>query len=224
MTVVPLESDAPTARGRRTEAALLDAAREVFAAKGYLGARVADIARAAGRSPASFYGYFDSKEQLLEELADRFTEDVLEQAAKIGPGAEPYDAVVTAVRAYRQAYRDYLPVMVGVFQLSMTDPAFAERWRAMRVQGLASILSGLKGAHRHGYARGLDLEVVASALVTLLESSCFVWLHAGGDRLGREVTDDEQVEALAGIWYRTVYFPPALLKRGGRPKPLADRA
>jgi AcrR family transcriptional regulator len=219
MTAV--ESDAPTARGRATETAFLQAARQVFAEQGYLGARVADIARAAGRSPASFYGYFDSKEQLLGVLADQFAADVLAVAATITPATDPWDNALTAVRAYRQAYRDYQPVMVGVFQLSMTDPAFAQRWRAMRAKGIQSVLLGLRGARRLGYARGLDVEVVASHIVTLLESSCYVWYVAGGDALDREVTEEQHVEALAQIWYRAIFFPPSLLGRSGRPRPLS---
>lgn len=218
MTAV--ESDAPTARGRATETAFVEAARRVFAERGYLGARVADIAREAGRSPASFYGYFDSKEQLLGLLADRFADDVLAVAATITPDVDPWDNAVTAVRAYRRAYRDYQPVMVGVFQLSMTDPAFAARWRAMRAKGIRSVLLGLKGAHRLGYARGLDLEVVASHIVTLLEASCYVWFAAGGDALDREVTEDDHVRAIAQIWYRAAFFPPALLRRSGTPRAL----
>ncbi|MGH2927257.1 MAG: TetR family transcriptional regulator, partial [Solirubrobacteraceae bacterium] len=53
------------ARGVRTRAALIDAARRVFERDGYLEARVADIAAAAGVAHGSFYTYFDSKDDVF---------------------------------------------------------------------------------------------------------------------------------------------------------------
>ena len=66
--------DAPSkspvrARGVRTRAKLIDAARRVFERDGYLEARVADIAAAAGVAHGSFYTYFDSKEDVFREMA-----------------------------------------------------------------------------------------------------------------------------------------------------------
>jgi AcrR family transcriptional regulator len=53
----------PTRRGRRTQAAIDAAARTVIARKGILATTIADIAAEAGRSAASFYNYYDSKEE-----------------------------------------------------------------------------------------------------------------------------------------------------------------
>lgn len=47
---------------------LLDAAREAFAVHGVAGARIEDIAHAAGLSKGSFYLHFDSKEAAFDEL------------------------------------------------------------------------------------------------------------------------------------------------------------
>ena len=62
----------PTDRGRRTPAAIDAAARTVIARKGVLAATIADIAAEAGRSTASFYNYYDSKEAMVREWALRF--------------------------------------------------------------------------------------------------------------------------------------------------------
>jgi AcrR family transcriptional regulator len=52
-------------RVRERRAALVQAAVDVFAAKGYGTARVADVAKAAGLSQGSVYNYVSSKEDLL---------------------------------------------------------------------------------------------------------------------------------------------------------------
>ncbi len=52
--------------------ALLRAAEEVFADKGVDGAKVEDIARAAGISKGAFYLHFESKEALLRQVVESF--------------------------------------------------------------------------------------------------------------------------------------------------------
>ncbi len=47
---------------------ILDAATAVFAEKGFDGARVDEIARRAGVNKALIYYYFESKDQIVEEL------------------------------------------------------------------------------------------------------------------------------------------------------------
>ncbi len=55
-------------RGRKTDQ-VLAGARDVFLAKGFEGATVDDIARAAGVSKATVYSYFTDKRQLFVEMA-----------------------------------------------------------------------------------------------------------------------------------------------------------
>jgi len=57
----------PTHRGRRTQAAIDLAARTVVARKGILATTISDIAAEAGRSAASFYNYYDSKEAMVRQ-------------------------------------------------------------------------------------------------------------------------------------------------------------
>jgi TetR/AcrR family transcriptional regulator len=56
----------------RTRARILDAATEEFAAHGYAGARVADIAARAGVNQQLIAYYFDSKQGLYRELGRRW--------------------------------------------------------------------------------------------------------------------------------------------------------
>ena len=56
------------ARGKQTRERIFQAAREVFAAKGYDRARVSDITRRAGVSKQRLYAYFGSKRALYREV------------------------------------------------------------------------------------------------------------------------------------------------------------
>jgi AcrR family transcriptional regulator len=66
---------APNARQRdpeRTKARILDAATEEFSAKGFAGARVAEIAKRAGVNQQLIAYYFDGKEGLYREIGRRW--------------------------------------------------------------------------------------------------------------------------------------------------------
>ncbi len=58
-------ADPPAAGQPPTRAAVLAAAREAFAARGYLGATIRQIAAAAGVDPALVHHYFGTEDRLL---------------------------------------------------------------------------------------------------------------------------------------------------------------
>src|ERR1700746_2799147 len=66
-----------TSKGRQTRQAIEQAARKLFAERGFHGTTLADITSAAGKSPAVFYRYFADKEDLLAALAESFLHDVV---------------------------------------------------------------------------------------------------------------------------------------------------
>ena len=73
---------------RRRSAAILDAAAEIFAARGFYGASTQDIADVLGIKQASLYYYFPSKEVALEEVCLRGAEGHLETAIAIAATAD----------------------------------------------------------------------------------------------------------------------------------------
>ena len=60
-----------TTGGRRTRAALIEAAQRVLGERGYHATRVDDITEAAGVSHGAFYRYFDNKDHVVRLLALR---------------------------------------------------------------------------------------------------------------------------------------------------------
>jgi AcrR family transcriptional regulator len=193
----------PTARSRTTQAALLDAAREVFAEKGYLNARISDITSKAGRATGSFYNHFETKQQLLEALLERFPEQIVERT--LDKLTDDWGAnIEAAVRAYFRTFRDYLPEMIGVFQLSMTDAAAAAWWRSQRAYGINSVLALISAVERDGGRVDVDHTVFASAIVSMLESYCWTWMAAGGDDVTEPFDEETAIRTLATMWRRAM--------------------
>lgn len=197
-----LTAPEPT-RSESTQAALLDAARDVFAEKGYLNAKISDITTRAGRSVGSFYNYYDTKQQLLRALLERFPEQIVARA--LDDLTDDWDAnVEAAVRAYFRTFREYLPEMIGAFQLSMTDADAAAWWRSQRAYGISSVLALIAAVERDCGRVDLDHDALASAVVSMLESYCWTWMAAGGDEVSGPVDEETAILTLAAVWRRAM--------------------
>jgi AcrR family transcriptional regulator len=81
---------------RRRE--LLDRAEELFFARGYESTSVEEIIGAAGVSKGAFYHYFESKEALLEALADRLVDQNLRESSTVLE--EPFPGSLARLNAF----------------------------------------------------------------------------------------------------------------------------
>src|SRR5919206_5214359 len=81
--------------------ALLRAAIDVFAERGYFNAQVADVARAAGVAAGTVYLYFRSKDDLLVSIFDRTMRDGLADGRKAVQGiADPIERLRRLARLH----------------------------------------------------------------------------------------------------------------------------
>ena len=108
-------------RVRERRAALVQAAVDVFADKGYHASRVADVAKAAGLSQGSVYNYVSSKEDLLymvtEDHLRGYERIVLAALKDVTSPDEKLEALLRATIAAIFAYRKHYLVMVRELHL-----------------------------------------------------------------------------------------------------------
>ncbi|MER7081990.1 transcriptional regulator, TetR family [Saccharopolyspora kobensis] len=81
---------------RRTKQALIDAALRLFDAKGYDSTTVAEIAAAAEVSPATFFNYFATKDEVVF-ADDAIYLELLPQAFADRAGESPEDLLLRAI-------------------------------------------------------------------------------------------------------------------------------
>ncbi|MGV9799052.1 TetR/AcrR family transcriptional regulator [Mycobacterium sp. NPDC003449] len=202
MTVSPREQ-LPTARGRQTQAAIDTAARTVIARKGILAATIADIATEAGRSTASFYNYYDSKEAMVREWALRFRDEARERARAVAvPGLTDRERSYQAVSAHWTTYRHRLAEIISVSQLAMINDDFARYWAEICELPIALITSMVEHAQRQGFCPDDDAHLTAVALVSMLNQFCYTKLSGGN---ADDVDDEACITTLANIFHRTIY-------------------
>lgn len=181
-------------KGLQTRQAIEDAARKLFAQRGFHGTTLTDITTAAGRSTAVFYRYFSDKEDLLAALAEEFLHEVVDHP-KVPDGD---DFFVSAVGAYWETFKPNVGIMVAVDQLAATQPRFALLRNEFRRFGINIVGASVRTAQEQGNATDLDADHIALAIALLFERFTSVSISEG-------LPDDAAVATLSTIWRKTLY-------------------
>jgi AcrR family transcriptional regulator len=195
--VTDLAARALGSKGRQTRQAIEEAARNLFAQRGFHGTTLAEITSAAGKSPAVFYRYFADKEDLLAALAQDFLNDVVD----LPTFPDDQDFFVSAVGVYWEMFKPNIGVMVAVDQLATTQPRFASLQNRFRRFGTDIVRASVRRAQQQGYADDLDADHTALAIALLFERFTGVCLTVG-------ISDDAAVSTLSTIWRKTLYGQP----------------
>lgn len=203
-----------SAKGMRTRARLLDAAKQVFERDGFLEARIVDIAETADIAPGSFYHYFDSKQEIFREVA-RAQEERLtappDELTAIRPDTSPWERIRRANRLYLQRYRDEAALMGVIEQVSRYDPEVnAARMTTMK-HFVERAERAVRRLQREGLAdRRIKPSVAADALGAMVARFAELWLVQGY----RDYDFDDAVDQLTILWGNALG-----LGRAGGPEP-----
>ena len=92
---------------RRNRARILEAALEVFAAEGYRGATLDQIAAEAGLSKPNILYYFDGKEDIHVTLLNQLMETWLEPLRRLDPAGEPLEEMMAYIRGKLEMSRQF---------------------------------------------------------------------------------------------------------------------
>lgn len=195
-----------SAKGRQTREAIAQAARTLFAERGFHGTTLSDITSAAGRSPAVFYRYYTDKEDLLAALAESFLHDVVTPSGlrlALPTSADDDAFFTTVVSGYWTMFTQNIGIMIAVAQLAATQSRFAEVQNEFRRFGMDIIAASVRRAQEQGYGAELDPEWTAAAIALLFEN--FTTVVAGNSELGLDIDDENAIATLSRIWKKTLY-------------------
>jgi AcrR family transcriptional regulator len=195
-----------TAKGRQTREAIEQAARKLFAERGFHGTTLADITTAAGKSAAVFYRYFDDKEDLLAVLAESFLHDIVTPSGSSVdlPGSPDDNAFFTAVvTGYWNMFKQNIGIMIAVAQLAATQPRFAAVQNEFRRFGMDIVAASIRRAQEQGFGAELNPQHTAAAIALLFEN--FTTVVVGPSGLGLDISDQDAIATLSTVWKKTLY-------------------
>ena len=115
-----------------TRQAIVDAARKLFAQRGYFAAKVDDIAAEARVAPATVYAVGGGKRGLLDELIRIWTTDPIVEATitHIGASSEPVQIIREVASTVRLMREEFADVMRLLLTTAPHDPDVAEQLRS----------------------------------------------------------------------------------------------
>jgi AcrR family transcriptional regulator len=198
-----------TSKGHQTRQAIEQAARKLFAERGFHGTTLADITSAAGKSPAVFYRYFADKEDLLATLAESFLHDVVTPSGlSVHPPDSPDDDAFFAsvVTGYWNIFKQNIGIMIAVAQLAATQQRFAAVQNEFRRFGMDIVAASVRRAQEQGYGAELNPQHTAAAIALLFENFTTVFVGPSGPGgLGLEISDEDAIATLSTVWKKTLY-------------------
>jgi AcrR family transcriptional regulator len=158
----PIDSEAEAPRLNRRQAAkirtrqkVLDAARQLFAERGYEPATIRDIAKGAGMSTGAVFANFQDKAELFEAV---LSEDLarLAETLKAAAAAEPTlrARLLAALTAGYHGSLEHLPLVQAVVARSWFQPVASEMRTRAAIKPLVMVVSdALQAGVREGELR-----------------------------------------------------------------------
>jgi len=171
----PVNRKPPAGPGRPSEGAreaLLAAARELFAARGYDSVSTALVIAKAGVSRGAMYHHFASKRELFEALYIEMEDELMVRlGAAAGGASSPLEGLRAGSRAYLrecESPSDWARINL----LQSREVLGADRWQELAAErGIGAIRAAIAAAMEAGETPPDDASVVASVyLAALIEA------------------------------------------------------
>ena len=159
--------------------AILRAAIDTFAARGFFNAQVADVARTAGVAAGTVYLYFRGKDDLLISIFDRTMKEA------IAAGRQSVEAQRDPVERLREIARLHLGRMghdralAVVFQVELRQSTkFMERFSATHLRQYLGIIRDViaDGQARGAFRAGINPTLAAKLFFGALDEMATNWI------------------------------------------------
>ncbi len=178
---------------------LLDSGLELFGTKGFTATTIEMLCSQAGLNPRYFYEQFDSREQLMQAVYDRHVDAVFKAVvdAVVEAPLDPRSRLETASRAFvARSLADPRAARINYFEMIGVTAELENRRREVLGYYVSLTAAQIEEIGIEQFAPGLNLHMVAVALVAAMDGLCI-------DALGTGETDpDEIVRTLTELFIR----------------------
>jgi AcrR family transcriptional regulator len=190
-----------------TRAALLKAARTVFAEQGYEVASTEEIVRQAKVTRGALYHHFEDKRALFDAVASEVARDIATSIDKVTPMDEPLQALIVGTGAFLDACLD--PAVRRIYLIDAPAVLGWHRWREIDApHGVRSLREGVTAMLAQRSDDALAIEPTTFLLAGAFNEAALWVAEAKDEKAARRAMD----RALAALIERL--FVPARSPRG----------
>ncbi len=203
---------------RRRE--ILDAARDVFARKGYNPATIDDIVAQAGVARGTFYLYFDDKRAVFSELIDRFAAQITAAIQRIvtddssRPVADQVRANIRAILGICLAERATTKILFT--DAAGVDPAFDRKLLAFYDSAVQLLTEALKDGQALGIVADGEPRVLAYLSIGALKELLHQAVTLGFAEETADVLTQQMYSFLSRGYLRAAEAAPPSVRGRGR--------
>lgn len=167
-------------RSEATRAALVQAARPLFAERGYAGVGTEEIVRAAGVTRGALYHHFDGKRELFEAVYAQIEAELAQRIAEgaLRPGiASPLEAMRAGAEMFLDSCTE--PEVQQITLLDGPSVLGWDRWREIGAEhGLGLIEATLQAAIESGAIAEQPVRPLAHVLMGALDEAAMLVARA----------------------------------------------
>jgi TetR/AcrR family transcriptional regulator, ethionamide resistance regulator len=193
---------APTPKRAAIQAAVLAATEQLLAGGAtYADLNIERIATRAGISRTAFYFYFRDKRELLMRLSEDVVQLLYVEADRWFSGdGDPAQEIREGMSEIARLYAEHGVLLRTIVEVSAYDAAVAEFWRGMVQRFVDAARRRIEAEQAAGRGPAASACATAFALSWMVERTLYQ-LVVRDDPPPRE----EVVDAMVGVWMRTVY-------------------
>jgi AcrR family transcriptional regulator len=176
-------------RSEATRAALVAAARPLFAERGYAGVGAEEIVHAAGVTRGALYHHFGGKPGLLEAVYRQIEKELTDEVvARALGGSDPLETMRVAIGMFLDACLE--PEVQRIVLLDAPAVLGWERWREIAADyGLGLIEASLRSAIEAGQIAEQPVKPLAHVLMGALDEAAMLVARAEDPKAAKaEVT------------------------------------
>jgi AcrR family transcriptional regulator len=173
-----------------TRTALVAAARELFAERGYAGVGTEEIVHSAGLTRGALYHHFSGKEDLFRAVYEELERSLMEQiAAEAASAGDPRAALRAGASAFLDACTD--PAVARIALVDAPSVLGWEQWREIGMRyGFGLVEAVLAEAMDVGAIERQPVRPLAHLILGAIDEAAMVVARADDDgKTRREVGD-----------------------------------
>jgi AcrR family transcriptional regulator len=177
-----------------TRAALLKAARTIFAEQGYAAAATEEIVRRAKVTRGALYHHFEDKRSLFDAVASEVAREIAEKIDAMTPMDDPLKALIVGTGAFLDACLD--PAVRRIYLIDAPAVLGWHRWREIDApHGVRSLREGVSAMLAERPDDALAVEPTTFLLAGAFNEAA-LWIAEAKDEKAARRAMDRSLAAL----------------------------